>query len=157
MQAFTNNNVGNIRFVPSIKWQGQVGNKNGFAVFDTVSNGVRAMVKQLNTYKSRGLNTIQEIITTYAPPNENDTTEYIATVSKITKIPATKILTPEDYKAVITAMIKVEKGYYPDVSTKPLIDKFVNEIIASAESAKDTGLTIGVVAALAALAYFVLK
>jgi hypothetical protein len=156
MQTFSNNNVGNIRYVPSIKWQGQIGSNKGFVVFDTVENGIRAMVKQINTYKERGLNTIQKIITTYAPAIENDTTGYIATVSKMTGVPSTKVLTPEDYKAVIAAMIKIEKGQNLLTETKNTINKYVDSVIAGKEVEAVT-LGIGAVIAGGILLYFVLK
>jgi hypothetical protein len=81
-KGLRNHNPGNLRYVASIPWNGQTGDDGtGYAVFDTDENGVRALGHQLGTYASRGLNTVNAIISTYAPSNENNTAAYIAAVS----------------------------------------------------------------------------
>jgi hypothetical protein len=81
-KGLRNNNPGNLRYVASIQWNGQIGDDGtGFAVFDTAENGVRALGHQLQTYSRRGLNTVNEIISTYAPSNENFTGAYISAVA----------------------------------------------------------------------------
>ena len=77
-----NNNPGNIR-ATDIPWDGKTGSKNGFEVFDTPESGVRAMGKLLQTYESKhGLNTVEGIISRYAPPLENPTESYISFVKE---------------------------------------------------------------------------
>lgn len=50
------------------KWIGLTGSVNGFLVFDSVHNGLRAAVINLrNTYFAKGLNTPAKIIPKYAP------------------------------------------------------------------------------------------
>jgi hypothetical protein len=92
-KGLRNNNPGNLRYVASIQWNGQVGDDGtGYAVFDSAEHGVRALGHQLNTYAGRGLNTIDDIvddsgrvlqkgiIPTYAPSNENNTAAYVSAV-----------------------------------------------------------------------------
>lgn len=81
-KGLRNHNPGNLRYVAAIPWNGQTGDDGtGYAVFDSDEHGVRALGHQLGTYASRGLNTVAEIISTYAPSNENDTAAYIAAVA----------------------------------------------------------------------------
>lgn len=81
-----NNNPGNIDFHPDIQYQGQLGieiprnpdERPRFARFDTPTNGIRALARLLLVYyRHHKLNTIREIISRYAPGNENDTEAYI--------------------------------------------------------------------------------
>jgi hypothetical protein len=78
-----NKNIGNIR--PSNPpWQGAVGENGGFVVFDTMPNGIRALAKQLMAYQDKyGINTVRGAINRWAPPNENQTSGYIALVCTV--------------------------------------------------------------------------
>lgn len=80
-----NNNPNNIRKSKD-QWQGLVGDKGGFVVFDTPEAGTRAAVKNMMTQASRGDDTLSKLITRLSPPNENDTASYIAFVSSKTGI-----------------------------------------------------------------------
>ena len=44
-----------------------------FKQFTSVAYGYRAAFLTLGTYLSRGLNTVEKIVKTWAPPNENST------------------------------------------------------------------------------------
>lgn len=83
-KAYINNNPGNIEFNPANEWQGQkgIGPDGRFAQFETPEDGVRAMHVLLTNYGKRGVDTVQEILSTYAPKSENDTAAYISKVSK---------------------------------------------------------------------------
>lgn len=75
--ADRNNNPGNIR---------PVGGK-GFRFFESAMDGWEAMKKQLMRYftgktTGKALQTISDIVSTWAPPSENDTGKYIADISK---------------------------------------------------------------------------
>lgn len=85
-RGYRNNNPGNIRYLSSNAWNGQVRNDGGYGVYDTPQNGTRAMGRQLLVYSKRGLNTVRKIIATWAPSNENDTLAYINHVAKIMSI-----------------------------------------------------------------------
>ncbi|MEQ9868723.1 lytic transglycosylase [Pectobacterium odoriferum] len=76
-----NNNPGNLNFV------GQAGatlERDGgrFAKFDTAFDGLRAMGRQLSLYAQRGINTVEGIISTWAPSSENDTGAYVNAMAK---------------------------------------------------------------------------
>jgi len=80
-RGYRNNNPGNIRYIKSNAWNGQVSNDDGFGVYDSPQNGVRALGRQLLAYAKRGLVTVRDIIGTWAPSNENDTYAYINDVA----------------------------------------------------------------------------
>lgn len=67
----------NIRFSPSNNWLGQVGEDNGFCVFESEDYSYRAAFRIIQSYGKRGIRTIANIVRTYAPPCENPTRTYI--------------------------------------------------------------------------------
>lgn len=80
-RAERNNNPGNLEY------RGQSGavpedGEGRFAKFQSASDGVAALVRQLQLYGSRGLDSIKEIVEKYAPASENDTQAYIAALTK---------------------------------------------------------------------------
>lgn len=92
VRSARNNNPGNIR-ATNIQWVGKTGNDGAFEIFDTQENGGRAMMINLRTrINSASPATMANIITAWAPPNENDTNEYIAFVTRETGIPANQTL-----------------------------------------------------------------
>jgi hypothetical protein len=84
----------------------------GFAKFGSEEEGLRAMARQLQIYQTRDkLNTIQEIIKKYAPPNENVTSKYIENVASRTGFAATQELNLSDVgtlSKLMSAMTKQE-------------------------------------------------
>ena len=81
--------------------------------------GYRAAFVTLATYNARGWNTIETIISRWAPPNENDTKKYIANVEKWSGVPRNKILTAangDDYIMIVAAMCFMENGKNADIS-----------------------------------------
>ncbi|ROM36918.1 structural protein P5 [Pseudomonas protegens] len=117
-----NNNPGNIDYSPSNKWNGQLGLEEGvakprFARFDTPENGIRALGKLLQTYQRvYGLNTVSQIISRWAPSNENDTAAYVKSVERrIGSAPGEKIrlTAPEVLKGFVVAIIAHENGGNP--------------------------------------------
>ena len=102
-------------------WQGL--NPNGrnidsaFCVFESPVFGIRALAKVLINYKKiHGLNTVRQIVSRYAPPNENQTKAYIQSVAKQLEVyPDTKIDIEE--RGVLTvfikAVIRMENGIQP--------------------------------------------
>jgi hypothetical protein len=82
-RGLRNKNPGNIGYLPPLKaWRGQVGRDGALGVYDTDQNGVRAIGQELLLDARRGVNTVRELITSWAPPNENDTETYIKNVCK---------------------------------------------------------------------------
>ena len=107
-RGIRNNNPGNIRH--GANWQGL--NPNGrnidsaFCVFESPVFGISALAKVLINYKKiHGLNTVRQIVSRYAPPNENQTAAYIQSVAKQLEVyPDTKIDIEE--RGVLTVFIK---------------------------------------------------
>jgi hypothetical protein len=81
-----NNNPGNLRDI-GIGWDGKIGSNKGFVVFEDVSWGIRAMIINFHTSITiHGNDTLRKYISRYAPPQENDTEQYIHIVSQKTGI-----------------------------------------------------------------------
>ena len=106
-----NNNPTNIRYAERNDWNGQTGEHKGFCVFSHPKYGIRAAVKTLRSYAKRGVETLEEIITTWAPPHENDTLNYVAFVEKQTGIDAGAVVFESDYYELLKAMCKMESGF----------------------------------------------
>lgn len=103
------NNPLNLRFAG----QKDATDSKGFAAFPTPDAGLAATQNQFALYAKRGINTLNGLVSTWAPPNENDTAAYINTVSGVTGIaPDAKIdLTdPALQKRIMAAMSRVENG-----------------------------------------------
>lgn len=113
--GFKNKNLLNIRYSTSNNWTGQTGQNKGFCVFDSFDNGLRAAIKLLRKYNTTyGRKTVEQIISKWAPSNENDTTNYINFVAKKMQIDATEKIDLDDkellYK-LIYAMCLMESNY----------------------------------------------
>ncbi len=118
-RGIRNHNPGNIRWGQN--WQGldPEGKKKdaSFCVFESPVFGIRALAKVLINYKKiHGLNTVRQIVSRYAPPNENQTAAYIQTVAKQLEVyPDTKIDIEERgiLTVFIKAVIRMENGIQP--------------------------------------------
>lgn len=111
-----NNNPGNIR-PAGYTWQGQTGIDSGpmgsYIIFSTPEYGIRAIAKDLLTKYSRGLDTVREIITAYAPPSENPTESYIYSVCQSLGVLSTSPLNLRDVSTLtnfVYAIIRHENG-----------------------------------------------
>lgn len=122
-RGFRNNNPGNIDYNAGIKWKGQVGIETGvpnprFVQFDSMASGVRALCKLLQTYaKKYKLDTIEKIVTRYAPSHENKTDKYIENVSKWSGFKPTDKINPfsvQDLTKIVPAIIRQENGISAD-------------------------------------------
>lgn len=82
-RGIRNNNPGNIRLT-TIQWQGMQDAQNdpAFVQFIDPVYGFRAMTRILRNYQRRGLVTLRDMISTYAPKSENDTNAYVNFVAK---------------------------------------------------------------------------
>lgn len=73
-----NNNCLNIRSSKSFKWLGQTGATRGFCDFESIDYCIRAGAYLImRSYRRAGCRTLDQIIRRWAPPSENDTTNYI--------------------------------------------------------------------------------
>lgn len=113
-RGIRNNNPGNIRWDGKTQWQGLAGvDDAGFVIFDTPENGIRAMARVLASYGRRGVVTVADIIRTWAPPNENNTPAYIASVETRTGLSAAQPVPRERLADFLAAIIHHENGQQP--------------------------------------------
>ena len=114
-RGLRNNNPGNIR-QSSVRYTGEVQpSKDGaFKQFKSMEYGYRAMFVLLHTYaRKHGINTIEGMISRYAPATENHTQKYIDVVSEWSGVPATSHLTTTNAEVmipIVAAMSRVENG-----------------------------------------------
>ena len=117
-RGLRNNNPLNIRHNADV-FQGEVkGTDKSFKTFVSMPYGYRAAFVTLATYLSRGWNTVEKIISRWAPPNENNTEGYIKNVEKWSGVPKDKVLTAAsgaDYIMIVAAMSFVENGKNADI------------------------------------------
>lgn len=108
------------------------GSDTGFQSFPTDEAGLAAMARQIRLYQNRDkLNTIEGIITKYAPPNENNTRAYIGDVSQKTGFGAGQQLNvndPETMARLIAAMVSNEqsKGHYDKYKDAKVVVEVLN-------------------------------
>ncbi len=112
-----NNNPGNLRISGS-RWKGKVpagqNSDQEFEQFETLEHGVRALIKLLrDSYmKRKGLNTVFDIISRYAPKTENATNIYAEFVAERLEVdPFEKILPAKcTIKFLVQAIDAFENG-----------------------------------------------
>lgn len=128
-RGFLNNNPGNIdRGTP---WNGEVRDvskctndiqrkeltQGRFCVFVDAEHGIRAMALNLRAYRDHlSCKTIRDYINRWAPPNENNTAAYIATVAHTCGVgpdDPVDIERPVIMHALIDAIIRVECAGMP--------------------------------------------
>ena len=118
-RGLRNNNPLNIRHSAD-NFQGEIkSNDKCFKTFSSMPYGYRAGFVILGTYLTRGVNTIEKIVSNWAPPVENDTESYIKNVEKWSGVPRCKVLTGADgadYILIVAAMSFVENGHNADIS-----------------------------------------
>lgn len=113
-RGIRNNNPLNIR-VGNV-WLGEVKNPTDphFEQFNSMEYGLRAGFVLLRRYiRHYKRLTIEDIISSWAPSNENNTRAYIDTVVKVSGIPRNEILHYRDKDAMcklVDAMCYVENG-----------------------------------------------
>lgn len=109
------NNPFNIKTSNANNWKGKttaLGDR--FESFDTLTHGIRAGIKTLQTYFDKhNIKTIDGIINRFAPPVENDTPNYINFVVSELKVPANVDLVPskETLFQLSKAIVKMENGF----------------------------------------------
>lgn len=118
--AEINNNPLNIRYNPQNQWRGQTGQDKGFCVFKNKAYGFRAGFIILGNYIKNGINTIEQIVSRWAPPSENNTENYIRFIEDECIIPRDLVLTDtsiHDYWTkiiILQAMAIMESGKKED-------------------------------------------
>ena len=110
------NNIFNIR-AGRAQWLGMTGTCKGFVEFETREHGIRAWLVLMRTYRRRGLKTIRQIVSTYAPPSENETERYIQNCSRMVVRHADAPLQHDiEYDMLGVAMARMETGTRLDIS-----------------------------------------
>ncbi len=140
------NNPGNLR---------PVGQAEGFQSFQSPQEGLDAMRKDLAVKISGNSGamkarfgegyapTLANLITTWAPPEENNTANYIDFVSKKTGINPNDVLSPMQIDKIMPAMIEMEGG-------KGAVDYFAQQPQNTAQPAQPQNQALQQMAALAA-------
>lgn len=166
-RGYRNKNPGNIDWSPKNNWQGQTGKETTgspprFAVFSSHEHGVRALVALLTTYQTRHrLHNIEQIISRWAPGNENDTEAYIKHVAQLTGFDRKARLDMRLYdhaRPVVEAVIIHELGGNPYAGTTVIEDGLelygvvqgVGAPVTTAAQAATTGTGHGVIVGTAA-------
>lgn len=125
------NNPGNLR-PGNHKWVGELAPVNNYCRFDTPENGIRAAAKNLvNQQRFHSLRTVHQIISKYAPPSENDTESYIASVCKRLSVDRDTVLDlekPDALRQFLIAVFWHENGQMP--YDDDLIDRAVKRALA---------------------------
>lgn len=112
-----NHNPGNL-VKSDIPWDGKItGADARFESFTTAEQGIAALARNLLTYQQRhGLDSVDTIINRWAPPSENKTGQYVATVAKALDVaPGDKLdlSEPGTLARLTKAIIKQENGKQP--------------------------------------------
>jgi len=117
-RGIRNNNPGNIRHGDD--WNGRTAEQPdpSFITFESPEYGVRAMARILRNYQQKyGLNTVNGLISRWAPPVENDTGSYVAHVAHLAGVGPDQPIDVNDHlETLVAAIIRHENGIqpYPD-------------------------------------------
>ncbi|MCW6615851.1 hypothetical protein [Yersinia ruckeri] len=136
---FRNNNFGNLAYVGQKGARLEDANAAGeqrFAKFDTPEEGMRALASQITAYSNgtskaanyQKLDTVESIISKYAPASENNTKAYIANLSKSLGVNSSDHLdltNPQIMSKMIRGISTIEGGN-PQVT-----DEFIENSIGS--------------------------
>lgn len=116
-RGIRNHNPGNIRWDGRTQWQGMTGvDGDGFVIFRTPEHGIRAIGRDVSSKIGRGVNTLEGIISRWAPPNENNTAAYIQAASRITGIAPRERIDRSDLERIVkitVAIIRHENAQQP--------------------------------------------
>lgn len=119
IRGIRNNNPFNLK--KGSTWKGERPNQSDptFEEFSSLEMGIRAGLKLIINHisgfggKRKPMNSIAKLIAVWAPPTENNTVEYVRTVSRLSRIPKTRTIFPDDRRAILAiakAMTRVECG-----------------------------------------------
>ena len=109
-RSWRNNNPGNLRYTKYSRSLGAIGKAGGFAVFPDYETGINAMASLLKSKNYEHLS-LAQAIARYAPYHENDTDQYIATVSRESGVPTSKIMSScsdKELRKILISMIQME-------------------------------------------------
>lgn len=106
------NNVLNIRASKSFSWAGQTGATRGFCDFEGIEMCRRAgLYLLMRSYRRAGVVKLEEVIRRWAPPTENNTSNYVDFVCKRSGLQRGFVLRfLSDFASVLAAMEIMEIG-----------------------------------------------
>jgi hypothetical protein len=108
-----NNNPLNMRET-GIPWDNKTGENGGFTTFSKPWDGIRAAANDIKNKMLDGLNTVELIVSKWAPPSENNTQSYIESVAgRVGMAPGEPILYFAQFAGIVEAMIIHENGQQP--------------------------------------------
>lgn len=114
-RASRNNNPLNVTNLSNGTWDGQTGTDGNFAVFGSREAGLAAADRNLQAYgQQHNIDTVRGVISRWAPPNENNTADYVKTVSAATGFAPDAHIDLNDPNVrhkLIAAMEPVEGGH----------------------------------------------
>ena len=124
-RGIRNCNPLNIRRVAGIYWRGEDRNPaehdKQFVQFRSMEWGLRAAFCLLRTYQKKyNATCIQDIISRWAPPSENNTDAYIKHVCQLTGYGGRERLTEKEWPRLVRAMAVIESTAWLD---EELIDR----------------------------------
>jgi hypothetical protein len=106
--AQRNHNPCNLRFAGQKEATGK--DDQGFAIFAADPAGFRAAHAQIRLDASRGL-TLEQFIVKFAPPTENDTSQYLVfVISELHALPFTPLKQVSPY--ALAGVMAQEEGFY---------------------------------------------
>lgn len=114
-RGLRNNNPGNIR-IGVDQWVGEIrpSKDKEFCWFIDMKHGYRALIKLLQNYRRMyGCQTIDNMISRWAPPSENNTNAYIIDVCKQLQMPSSYVIDINDRDtmcALAAAISRHENG-----------------------------------------------
>ena len=130
-----NHNPCNLRYSPAIQWQGlddPPQDDHALCRFVDDLHGLRAGAKDIhNKFARDALKTVHAILAKYAPPNENDTSAYVAYVAKRLGVDPDDTLdldASDQLFAFVKAVIGEEEGR--DIYNDDLVRQAVAEALA---------------------------
>jgi hypothetical protein len=110
-RGIRNNNPLNLSYVPG--QPGVQGTDGRFGRYGSMEDGVAASVRQLQMYGQRGLNTVEQIIGTWAPPSENNTGAYVQRVAQALGVAPNapvNLQDPDTVARMVAVMAQHENG-----------------------------------------------
>nr|WP_309148342.1 structural protein [Providencia stuartii] len=120
-RGIRNNNPGNIEYNEANHWKGQLPHDKSiekrFCRFESSEYGIRALFALLRTYQRRySLQTVSQLISRWAPSNENQTSDYINDIAKALNVSPNTFINLENKSILIKlakSIIKHENGTQP--------------------------------------------
>ena len=113
-RGIRNNNPGNLNYAGQPGAHLETGvSEPRFAAFPTMADGIRALRDQLLRYAERGLTAVASIISVYAPPTENVTSAYIASLCRHMGVQPDTVLDlrdPATMRELIAGITTMENG-----------------------------------------------